>query len=285
MKRFTILTMAIALLLLAFPAVANAQARINTKRIRIADLSTKTTKVVLGGNEMTDSALKEEVSARWRISPYEFCTAEEYKAIKESTDYYFLLIARSTDRKFDRILTLTLMKGGKYGAEDPMKRPVDVVSVPLCATQFPSGREIAFLPYILDIIQDFASKAVLSDRKGYSGLEIYSKGINMTGHKRILFCEDDAAPVMDPVFRRKHFDEDMFIVDEETADGALVEEAFNTLVSYTVAPFDPQPGAFCYKMLVDAGTHELVYFKHHRISAKKWAGFLPKDIRMISATR
>ncbi|MDO5442527.1 MAG: hypothetical protein Q4G10_02525 [Bacteroidia bacterium] len=285
MKRFTILTIVAALLILAFPAVAGAQARINTKRVRIADISTRTTKVVLGGNDITDSALKEEVSARWRISPYEFCTSEEYNSIKESTDYYFLLIARSTEKKYDGILTLTLMKGGKYGAQDPMMRPVDVVSLPFCSTQFPSGREMAFLPAFLDIIQDYASKAAISDKAGYAGLEIYTKKIARTGHKKILFCEDDAAPVMDPVFRRKHFDEDMMVVDEGTADGAIVEGTYNTLVSFTVAPFDPQAGSVCYKMLVDAGSHELYYFKRHKISAKKWAGFLPKDIKVISAAR
>lgn len=285
MKRFMKLILAVALMLTVFPTIAGAQARINTKKVRIADLSTKTTKVVLGGNDMTDSALKAEVSARWRISPYEFCTADEYKSIKESTDYYFLLIASSNDKKYEGILTLTLMKGGKYGDADPLKRPVDVVSLPLCSSQFPSGREIAFLPAFLDIIQDYASKAAMSDKAGYSGLGIYTKRISGTSHKTILFCEEDAAPVMDPVFRRKHFDESMRVVDEKTADSALAEGAYNTLVSFTVAPFDPRSGSVCYKMLVDAGSHELCYFKRHRISVKKWAGFLPKDIKVISAAR
>jgi hypothetical protein len=38
-------------------------------------------------------------------------------------------------------------------------------------------------------------------------------------------------------------------------------------------------------MLIDAGTHELLYYRHHRISARNWAGFLPKDIRAIFAKR
>ena len=38
-------------------------------------------------------------------------------------------------------------------------------------------------------------------------------------------------------------------------------------------------------MLIDAGTHELLYYKHHRISARNWAGFLPKDIKVIFAKR
>ena len=76
-------------LLLAFCAQAtvSGQARISTKKVKIADLATRTTKVVLGAGDMMDSALRDEVAASWRISPYEFCTAHEYNSLKENPDY------------------------------------------------------------------------------------------------------------------------------------------------------------------------------------------------------
>lgn len=285
MKRISRLISICLVALTILPLTVSGQARINTKRIRIADLTTHTVKVVLSGNDMTDSALKNEVSARWRISPYEFCDSEEYKSIKENTDYYFLLLARSDEKKYRGILTLTLMKGGKYGAEDPEKRPVEVASLPFCSSEFPSGREVAFLPALLDIIQDYASKAVISDRAGYRGFKIYAKNVSRTGNMRIFFCEDDIAPEIDAAFKDKYFDEDMLVKDESVVDAELAKGSYNTLVSYTVSPFDPQNGSYCYKMLIDAETHGLFYFKHHRISSGKWAGFLPKDIRTISVPR
>ena len=285
MKRISRLISICLVALTILPLTVSGQARINTKRIRIADLTTHTVKVVLSGNDMTDSALKNEVSARWRISPYEFCDSEEYKSIKENTDYYFLLLARSDEKKYRGILTLTLMKGGKYGAEDPEKRPVEVASLPFCSSEFPSGREVAFLPALLDIIQDYASKAVISDRAGYRGFKIYAKNVSRTGNMRIFFCEDDIAPEIDAAFQDQYFDEDMLVEDESVVDAELAKGSYNTLVSYTVSPFDPQNGSYCYKMLIDAETHGLFYFKHHRISSGKWAGFLPKDIRTISVPR
>lgn len=285
MKRISRLISICLVALTILPLTVSGQARINTKRIRIADLTTHTVKVVLSGNDMTDSALKNEVSARWRISPYEFCDSEEYKSIKENTDYYFLLLARSDEKKYRGILTLTLMKGGKYGAEDPEKRPVEVASLPFCSSEFPSGREVTFLPALLDIIQDYASKAVISDRAGYRGFKIYAKNVSRTGNMRIFFCEDDIAPEIDAAFKDKYFDEDMLVEDESVVDAELAKGSYNTLVSYTVSPFDPQNGSYCYKMLIDAETHGLFYFKHHRISSGKWAGFLPKDIRTISVPR
>ena len=285
MKR--IFGIVVLMLVLACSAVAPAagQAKINTKKLKIAELATRTTKVVLGSGDFVAGALRDEVSARWRISPYEFCTVEEYNALKESSDYYFLLIARSEEKKYRGLLTLTLMKGGQPKAEDPQKRPVEVASLPFSSAGFPSGREVVFLPALLDILQDYVTKAMRSDGAGYTGFDIYARQVRKTGIKRIFFSEDDLVPDMDEAFRRQYFDEDMVIMSEAEADKAFQDGTYNTLVSYVVAPFDPQDGSRCYKMLIDAGTHELLYFKHHRISVRKWAGFLPEDIKTIFAKR
>ena len=285
MKR--IFGIVVLMLVLACSAVAPAagQAKINTKKLKIADLATRTTKVVLGSGDFVAGALRDEVSARWRISPYEFCTVEEYNALKESSDYYFLLIARSEEKKYRGLLTLTLMKGGQPKAEDPQKRPVEVASLPFSSAGFPSGREVVFLPALLDILQDYVSRAMRSDGAGYTGFDIYARQVRKTGIKRIFFSEDDLVPDMDEAFKRQYFDEDMVIMSEAEADKAFQDGTYNTLVSYVVAPFDPQDGSWCYKMLIDAGTHELLYFKHHRISVRKWAGFLPEDIKTIFAKR
>ena len=79
--------------------MAGAQAQINTKKVKIGDFTQKTTKVVLNGNPFMDGALKEEVSARWRVSPFEFCTLEEFDKIKTSEDYYFLPMVKGPFRK------------------------------------------------------------------------------------------------------------------------------------------------------------------------------------------
>ena len=285
MKRiFSILGIVIVLALCA-PPCASGQAKINTKKVKIADLPTRTTKVVLGQGGIMDSALRDEVSARWRISPYEFCTIEEYNSLKENPDYYFLLIARSNEKEYKGMLTLTLMKGGKAKAEDPQKRPVDVASLPISSADFPSGREVVFLPALVDIIQDYVTRAMKSDGAGYSGFDIYASQVRRTGIKRIYFSEDDLIPDMDAAFKERYFDEDMLIMSEAETDKAFQDGTYNTLVSFVVAPFDPQNGSWCYKMLIDAGTHELLYFRHHRINARNWAGFLPKDIKKISSKR
>lgn len=278
MSRFFRIVSLMLVLSCIVPAALHGQARIHTKKLKIADLATHTTKVVLGSGDMMEGALREEVAARWRISPYEFCTVEEFNSLKDNPDYYFLLFARSDEKRYRGMLTLTLMKGGKAKADDPQKRPVDVASLPVSASSFPSGREMVFLPALLDILQDYVSRAMRSDRVGYKGFDIYSGKLR---GKKVVFSEDDLVPEMDGALKAVHSDGDMVVVDEAEADKAFMEGAFNTAFSYVVAPYDPQDGSWCYKMLIDAGTHELLYFKHHRISARDWAGFLSKDIRAI----
>ena len=66
---------------------AFGQAQITTRREKLRDFTSKTTKVVLTGDEFLDEALKESVAATWTVSPYEFCTNDEFQSIKTKTDF------------------------------------------------------------------------------------------------------------------------------------------------------------------------------------------------------
>ena len=82
MRRLFILITAVLL-----PLLASAQAQINTKKVKIADFTEKTTKIVLTGNDFYDIKLRKEITAGWTLSPYEFCTLEEFNSLKTSDNY------------------------------------------------------------------------------------------------------------------------------------------------------------------------------------------------------
>ena len=111
MRRKILLLLAAILL----PILAGAQAQINTKKFKIGDFTEKTTKVVLTGNDFYDSCLKDEVAARWRISPYEFCTLDDFETLKKEDSFYFLLTTKGQFRKETEpgLQFLTLIKGGQ----------------------------------------------------------------------------------------------------------------------------------------------------------------------------
>lgn len=281
MKRLLLLAITITL-----PLAMAAQAQIITKDAKIEDFPEKTTKIVLSGNEFFDSVLSEEIRTKWYISPFEFCTAAEFEQLKNSSDYYFLLLVKSRFRKesVPGIDMLTLIKGGDESGQG-IGKMLELVSVPVCSSIYPSGREFIFLPALIDIIQAQVSYVLEKNLNAYSSLSRASKNIINTEGMSIVFSRDDLSSEITPDIEELYFKDGMQAADEETADDFMLKNTPETLISYTVTPTDPVPGSYCYKMLIDAGTHELYYFRRHRITKKTGPGFLPEDIMRITAGR
>ena len=84
MKKFTVLALA-----LLMPLLVCAQAQIDTKKMKISDFTQKITKVVLTGNLFHDATMKSEVTAKWNISPCEFCSLKEFEELKSDDDLPF----------------------------------------------------------------------------------------------------------------------------------------------------------------------------------------------------
>lgn len=279
MKRLLIILSAIII-----PLIADAQAQINTKKMKISDFTEKITKVVMTGNDFYDLSLKDEVKARWRVSPYEFCTWEEFESQRNSSDFYFLL---TTSGKFKKesepgLDMLTLVKGGTGATINSM---LEVVFLPFASTEDPSGRELVFLPAFLDIIQNHALQSMEKDTDGYIGLSNSSMNIAKAGDMEIVFAEEDLSSEITKELRDLCFDSDMTVTDVDSADDCILENKPNTLVSYVVAPSDGRIGSYCYKMLIDAQTYQLYYFRRHKISKKFGPGFLAEDIKRINSYR
>ncbi len=281
MKKLLILLAAVAL-----PMLAGAQAQINTKKAKVGDFTEKVTKVVLSGSGFEDMILKELISARWRISPYEFCTPEEFETLKSSDQYYFLIPVAEQFKKETApgIKFLTLIKGGA-GSEKGIGGMLEVVSVPYASVEEPSGREFVFLPALIDVLQDHTLASMENDLSAYGGLGSHTSNISKSEEMSIVFTVNDFSGDVDGNLIKEKFDEKMRIEDEEKADQYMIDHAPRTLISYVVAPTYPTGGSYCYKMLIDAETHKLYYFRRHRISKKAGVGFLPEDITKISTSR
>lgn len=269
------------------PVLTWGQAQINTKKVKIGDFTQKITKIVLTGNDFIDTAFKDEVTARWRVSPYEFCTLDEFNSLKGSDEYYFLMITKGQFKKdlSPTIQFMTLIKGGQ-GADKGIDGMLEIVSLPMAAAQFPSGREIAYIPAFLDIIQDYTLDSMEKDANAYGGLTNYTANIVRSEDLRIAFSKDDIAVSLESLDEgTDSFGKDMLLMEEEEVDSLMINGAENTLVSYVVAPFEPQNGMYCYKMLIDTQSHKLYYFKRHKITDKAGPGFLKEDLKRIYYVR
>ena len=260
MKKFCLLLISMVLL----PCLCMAQAKIYTKKVKLSDFPTKTTKIVLTGSDLLDSPLKEEIARRWRISPYEFCTPEEYDGIKKSTDYYFI---RMVD--INGVSSLSLYKEG-----------LEVINLPYCTAGDPSGREILFMPAFIDILQTYVMDSINSDMTGYLGLKDYSKNMIRSGGKRVYISREDLATEANSKWEQK----DIFVVDEDDVDDLFLEEQENAIISYCVKPAPGSKKGKCYLFLLDAQSHKLYFYTSHKASGSN-CGFTSTDMNLIYSVK
>lgn len=155
----------LVLVLVSASVPLSGQKRIYTKGYKMQDFRSKTTKIVLDAGPMGRS-IRQEVTSLWTISPYEFCTPEQYEKQKTSPDYYFLHTEITRG-----IICLTLEKGGKADDSNDLKKPFNVVSVPISGEQDKSGRVYIYMPAFISAIQDYADAAINSETAAYTGLK------------------------------------------------------------------------------------------------------------------
>ena len=268
--------------LLSVSAGLFAQGRVTTRKHLFSDFPDKITKVVMTGGDVLDGALRQEVMDRWTASPFEFCPADEYASLRKSDAYYFLLVtdgqAKGEDEPMVRFLTLE--KGGADSGDNVALR-TEVISLPLCPVKGGDGRELVFLPAMVQGIQDFALKAGESEKVAYSKTNWFNENYDRLGRiKRIYLAEEDLSERVSGKDRAKYLDEDIIVCSADEADKAYTDKTYNTLVSYTVSA-----GVWSYKMLFEADTDTLFYFRKHKITARSGEGFTSDDLKRMARKR
>ena len=220
------------------------------------------------------------------MSPYEICTLAEFETLKGSDQYYFLILTQGQFKKEAEpgIQFLTLVKGGKEAA-DGIESMLEVATVPFAAADDPSGREITYLPALLDIIQNYAMASIEKDFSNLGGLSNFATSTSKAADLNIVFAEEDLSQEINDDVRADMFDDMIEVMDVDDADDVMIDGAANTLVSYVIAPTQAGHNSFCYKLLIDCNNHELYYFRKHKISKKVGPGFLLEDIKRITSPR
>lgn len=233
--------------LLSSPTAA-AQGKVYTRKARLADFPTRTTKVVSAGNSFLDIAFRKEISTRWRISPYEFCTPDYFDSQKENSSLYFLYLGTG-----EGITFIVLCKGGKEDKENNLGKPFEVARIPICSAGFPSGHELMYMGAFIDILQAYVEDAMVSDKAAYAGMSWF-----------------------DRPFQGK-----TICLDTEMSDELYMQGESDTLISVIVSPEEPGTDNKCYKMLISADTHEMYYFKESPFKKGDEAAFTRREIKQF----
>jgi len=239
MKHFT-LTASLILLCIQLPG----QVKLYTKKAMLSDFTTSPTRMIVGGQSPLEMALRSEISSRWRVSPFEFRDGTEYQKLKTDNGNY--LLSLKTD---GGVVFIFLEKGGKADNADRKKIPFEVTRLPIATENGLSGDETIFLSAFLDIIQEQAIAAADSDISAYSGL---------------ISCN------------LKKMNGKTVILNKERATEAFLAGASDILVPVIVLSSDSKT---CYRMLVDANTHELFHYAKGRIKDNTPSGFTAAELK------
>lgn len=280
--------MIIALILFLVSTFLFAQGRVTTRKYRLADFPDKVTQVVLSGSEMLQGALRQAVVDKWTASPFEFCTLEQFEKRMTDEGYYFLIVTenRFKDEEGPGLLFLSLLKGGKEAAQEGIGGLHEVISLPVQAAEGGTGRELVFAGALVKAVQEFTLAAMDSEKVAYEGAEWFNGRYRRLGKmKQILLADEDLAPEVENADLMRFLDADCRLVKADDADAEYLSGAFNTLVSYTVAPLVPSKGSRSYVMLVEAESEELYFVGWHKITERKGAGITLDELKQIARRR
>jgi len=268
------------------PLMACAQGQITTKKFKISDFQTKNLKVILSGNPMLDLSLTASVKDRWHISPYEFSDSLGFESLKTNPNFYFLVPVqgKAKSESAPGIEFLTVVKGGPEASKS-IGDMLELVSIPVRSIVEPTGREPVFFPAMLDIIQNQILASMESNLDGYTGLNKASLNVGKCRTKNLVFSSNDIAQQAGREGKSVLKAAGIEVLDEDDADALMADGAPNTVVSYTIYPTESARGGMCYKLLIDCSTHELLYYKKHKMSKKKGTGFLMDDINRIAKAK
>ncbi len=278
MRQITLLIISLFL----FSSIS-AQKIIKEAKNNFNNFGTKVTKVVIPSTSLIDMSLRDAVIKGWKISPYEFCTEQEYEKIKEDTTFYFLM---RTDGIFGkeyepRLEYLTLIKGGPEFKRGLFKS-AELISLPMQARGDESGQILSFIPAYLDIIQNYIYRVQKGVLLSFAGESSYGANLSDMKGKTVLFTKENIGyPIREDEIKW-NFRGRAEMVEQQEIEKTISESSGDIVVSLVISPVGNPNGGYCYKLLIGADNHELYFFRKHKIKSRLKAGFTKEDIKKIS---
>jgi hypothetical protein len=278
MKRILLLS-----LWLPVAGCLSAQERITPTAEQIERFSRTTTNVVLTGeNILLDAALKEAMENRWKITPLKFIDKAEFEANLSDANRTFLLLVHGSFQKAEKEKSfaytfLNLLMGG--GAS--LDKLSEFILLPASCDGQPDEKPLLFMEAFVDIIQRHVRELQQNPKTAKQELDNrYNKNIDRLIGRHLMLVKDDMTCAFTEEEMKKLFNDRLLIVEDTTVAEAMNTKEKNRIVGLSLYPRVGAPkGTFCYNLLIASDTHELIYFKRHKVSKQSAQGFLKEELK------
>jgi hypothetical protein len=109
---------------------------------------------------------------------------------------------------------------------------------------------------------------------------LYNKNIERLVGRYLMLVKDDITYTLTDEEKKLQFNDRLSIVEDLDVENAINTKAKNQVIGLTLYPRVGSPkGTFCYNMLIAADTHELIYFKRHKLRKESDQGFLKEELK------
>lgn len=261
----------------------HAQKFVREVRNTFSSFGAKTTKVVIPSTSLADLMLRDAVRSGWRISPFEFCTMEEYQKLKNDTSYFFLMRVDGRLRRElePKIEYLTLIQGGPE-VKRGLYSSHNIINLPLQEAGDNNGANLHLLPVYIDVIQNHIYRVQKDVTIAFRGNAIFSDKIAEVTGKRLLFAMEFLNYSIPENEFKSLFMNKISLATADEVEDAIMDSSKETVVPVLIKPRGESNGSYCYKLIIGTDSHELLFFRRHRVSSRMPAGFTREDIRKIS---
>ncbi|MDR2801615.1 MAG: hypothetical protein LBB31_00170 [Prevotellaceae bacterium] len=273
------------LFLLWLPVAMNlsAQERIAPTIEQIGRFSRTTLNVVLTGeNIILESALKEAMENKWNITPLKFIDKAEFEANTGDANRTFLLLAggsfqKNPEEKSFVYTFLNILMGGGVSLDNLS----EFLLLPVSCDGQSIDKALLFMDAFVDIMQRHIVSMQQNPKLAKQQLDnIYNKNIERLVGRYLVLVKEDVTYTVTEEEKQQQFNNRLRIVEDGDVENAMNTKAKNQVVGLSLYPRVGSPkGTFCYSLLIAADTHELIYFKRHKVSKEAQQGFLKEELK------
>ncbi|MDR2361449.1 MAG: hypothetical protein LBD91_01825 [Prevotellaceae bacterium] len=244
-------------------------------------LRTTTEVVLTGHNMLLEAALRSAVEKKWNLTPVAFIDTATFHRHIGDANRTFLLIVGGTfnnDAAQNGYTFLNFLMGG----HTEFDKLSDFLLWPLACKGQDEDNAWLFMEAFIDIIQQHIRLVQQNPSLVRADMDTYNNNIPQLRTRTILIADDDI-PSEIPEAEMSRFNGRLKIVSRHEVADAMMNALPNTVAGIALFPLDEQlKSPWCYTMLITCDTHELIYFKRHKVRNPKQRGFLKEELRRIS---
>ncbi len=273
-------------LFLTFSGFAQTKKVTNANKQQIEDFFKSTTMVVMDANPLIgyNIVIADAIKKYWTVTPYEIITSDQFDQMYTDPKRSFIFLSKvqlEKDKEEVYYLYMNIVMGAKV---DDITDLPELLSLPLAYTGVDEDSYVDKLPVMIRFSQLHVNnlKAAKNPRLIFN-LKNYDGDAKLLKNKTLLVQESDLSGEVNTLEKiRAVYQGPVKIVSSEEMAQAIEGQTPNTAILHQISPGEEDNKGRSYCEIFGTDDAKLYYYNFQTISARRPAGMLARDFRLIS---